>query len=43
MRVSIFPSEKVVRIKYIDDKELNAFLEAIEGLSADIKVNAYKK
>jgi len=42
MRVSIFPSEKVVRIKYRDDKELKAFLDAIQGLNADIKVNAEK-
>jgi len=41
MQATVLPSAKSIRIKYVDERELKAILDALQGIPGDIKANGY--
>jgi hypothetical protein len=41
MQATVLPMVKSIRIKYVDDKELKAVLDALSKIPGRIKVNGY--
>jgi len=42
MQAIVFPSSNSIRITYVDDRELQAILDALQGISCRIQVNRYR-
>jgi len=41
MQGNVFPSQKVLRIRYVDDTELKKILDALSSIPGMIDVNSY--